>query len=140
MTANATDRLSPVTIVLVTDQFKCQRLIVAGKQLADRTATQLEVINVANPEITQNPEAIEYLFQVSKENDATMMIHYSNEPIKLITSLLREQNPTCVVSGMPQEENSLLHKIWTRFEQINFYTVDSEGELSPVTLGSRVIA
>lgn len=132
--------LQPLTLVLVTDQFQCERLIVAGRELAQRTDTQLEVINVANPQQPQNPEAIEFLFQVSKENDAVMMVHYSDEPARCIVDLIKEQRPACVVSGMPQQENSLLHKIWTRFQNTGFYTVSEEGELAPVTLGSRVIA
>lgn len=139
MTANAQSGQQPVTMVLVTDQFRCQRLIVAGRALADRTATQLEVINVANPSIPQNPEAIEFLFQESKEYDATMMVHYSAEPEKFLVELIKEHQPSHVVSGMPQEENSLLHRIWTRFTKVGFFTVSEEGTLSPVTLGSRVL-
>lgn len=131
---------SPITIVLVTDQFQCQRLIIAGRRLADSAATQLEVINVANPNIPQTPDAIEFLFQVSKEYGATMMVHYSDQPEKLIAGLLKEQQPLQVVSGLPQVENSLLHKIWTRFDQISFFTVDHNDTLAPVTLGNRVIA
>ena len=37
----------PVTMVLVTDQFHCRRLIMAGRQLADREGASLEVVNVA---------------------------------------------------------------------------------------------
>ncbi|MEG1875206.1 MAG: hypothetical protein RR185_06500 [Angelakisella sp.] len=129
-----------LTVVLVTDQFQCKRLIVAGRELADRTATQLEVINVASPDIPQNPDAVEFLFQVSKEYDATMMVHYSKEPGRLIAGLLTEQQPQTVVSGLPCEENSLLHRIWTRFSQVDFYTVDHNGTLAPVTLGNRIIA
>lgn len=141
MTINTTSNtLQPVTVVLVTDQFHCQRLIVAGRELAARTGSQLEVINVANPEVPQNPEAIEFLFQVSKEHDATMMVHYSGEPLRLIAGLLQEQQPEAVVSGMPREENSLLHKLWTRFSEVSFYTVNAQGQMAPVTLGSRVIA
>ena len=132
--------MQPLTLVLVTDQFQCERLIVAGRELARRTGTQLEVINVATPQQQQNPQAIEFLFQVSKENDAVMMVHYSDEPAKCIVDLIKEQQPACVVSGMPQVEKSLLHKIWTRFQSIGFYTVSPQGELAPVTLGSRVIA
>lgn len=129
-----------VTMVLVTDQFHCQRLIVAGRELAERTGTQLEVINVANTSVAQNPQAIEFLYQVSKENNATMMVHYSDEPSRFIAGIIQDQKPCCVVSGMPQQQNSLLHKIWVRFSQVDFFTVDAQGKLTPVTLSSRVIA
>lgn len=73
--------LQPLTLVLVTDQFKCERLIRAGRQLAQRDGTTLEVINVAAAGVAQNPEAIEYLYRISKENDAAMMIHYSERAL-----------------------------------------------------------
>ena len=132
--------LQPLTLVLVTDQFKCERLIRAGRQLAQRDGTTLEVINVAAAGVAQNPEAIEYLYRISKENDAAMMIHYSDEPSRFITQLIRDNRPSNVVTGLPQKSNSLLHKIWMRFEQVSFFTVDHDGKLSPVTLRDRVIA
>lgn len=130
----------PLTMVLVTDQFQCQRLIVAGREIADRSGTPLEVINIANPKVPQNPAAVEFLFQISKENDAAMMVHYSDEPAKFLASLIKEKLPAYVVSGMPQSPNSLLHKLWTRFELISFYTVDASGIAEQITLSSRVIA
>ena len=61
----------PVTMVLVTDQFHCRRLIMAGRQLADREGASLEVVNVAAPGAERNPQAIEYLFQTSQPITAT---------------------------------------------------------------------
>ena len=43
-TARTAEGPPPVTLVLVTDQFHCQRLITAGRQLADQTGTALEVV------------------------------------------------------------------------------------------------
>lgn len=130
----------PITMVLVTDQFQCERLIVAGAELARKNGTQLRVMNVASPNIPQNPEAIEYLFQTSKDNDATMLIHYSDEPAKYITTMLSDSTPVAVVSGMPVSEKSLLHRIWFRFTDIDFYTVDEEGTLSAVSPSDKIIA
>ena len=67
----------PVIMVLVTDQFRCKRLITGGRVLADRDGAQLEVVNVIAAGAERNPDAIEYLFQASRENDASMTIHYS---------------------------------------------------------------
>lgn len=134
------DAVQPLTMVLVTDQFRCQRLIVAGRELAQRSGTALEVVNIANTQVTQNPQAIEFLFQISKENDATMMVHYSDEPAKFLSVMIKERMPAYVVSGMPQSQDSLLHKLWTRFLAIAFYTVDESGIADPVTLSDKVIA
>ena len=91
--------LQPVTVVLVTDQFGCKRLITAGRRLADRDGTRLEVVNVASPGVERNPEAIEYLFQVSRENDAAMTIHYSDAPARFLGELIQEKCPAAVVTA-----------------------------------------
>ena len=140
MTAAEAKPLTPVTMVLVTDQFRCERLITAGRALADRSGTSLSVINVAGDAAERNPQAIEYLYQVSKDNNATMMIHYSDDQTKYLIQLIREEMPSNVVTGMPQGKSSLLHRIWMRFEQISFFVVDEKGKLSPVTLKDRVTA
>ena len=138
-TAGSGGNLQPVTVVLVTDQFRCKRLITAGMRLADRDGTRLEVVNVASPGVERNPEAIEYLFQVSRENDAAMTIHYSDAPARFLGELIQEKCPAAVVTGLPGQGSTLLHRIWMRFEQISFFTVDHEGELRPVTIADRVV-
>ena len=69
-----------------------------------------------------------------------MMIHYSDDPAKFIVRLIRDEMPASVVTGLPQQRGSLLHRIWTRFETIRFYTVEHDGTLRPITLKDRVIA
>lgn len=140
MTAAEAKPLAPVTMVLVTDQFRCERLITAGRQLADRCGTSLSVINVAGDNVERNPQAIEYLYQVSRDNDATMMIHYSHDPVKYLLQLIRKEMPANVVTGIPQGDNSMLHRLWMRFGQIGFFVVDEEGKATPVTLKDRVTA
>lgn len=137
-TADATP-LQQVTMVLVTDQFQCHRLISAGQQLAG-SGTRLEVINVASSGAERNHEALEYLYQVSKDSGAIMTIHYSENPTKFLAGFIDDAMPAQIVTGIPQQTGSFLHKIWTRFETIAFYTVDMDGQLHAVTLKDRVIA
>ena len=139
MSPKSIPNIQALTIVLVTDQFRCERLIVAGRQLAERTNTQLEILNIANPNVLQNPEAIEHLYQISRENSGTMMIQYSDAPDKEIAHILKVKSPSYVVTGVPQQENSLLQHLWTRFDYISFYTVDHEDTLALVTLRTRII-
>ena len=130
----------PMVLVLVTDQFRCKRLITAGKHLADEGGLSLQVINVASPGAERNPQAIEYLFQASREQDATMTIHYSASarPQRFLGELIQKQRPAAVVTGLPGEGSTLLQKLWMRFEdEVDFYVVDHEGELRPVTLADQ---
>ena len=124
---------NPVTMVLVTDQFECQRLITAGRRLADEAGNSLAVINVSAAGSERNHQALEHLFCVSRENGATMMIHYSDNPAHFISGSIRDQATMQVVTGLPNQEHSLLHRIWTRFTKVAFYTVDLDGALSLVT-------
>ncbi len=133
-------QLEQATMVLVTDQMSCERLIRQGRALADRTGTRLEVINVAAAGVERNHQALEYLYQVSKDNRAIMTVHYSEDAPRFITKLVRGEMPAYVVTGLPQQGGSLLHKLWTRFEMISFYTVDLDGRLDAVTLKDRVTA
>ena len=109
----------PVIMVLVTDQFRCKRLTAGAER---------------------NPDAIEYLFQASRENNASMTIHYSASarPQRFLGELIQKQRPAAVVTGLPGEGSTLLQKLWMRFEdEVDFYVVDHEGELRPVTLADQ---
>ena len=46
------------TAVLVTNQFQCERLIQAGRSVADISKTDLIVLNVQSNEYPANPQAI----------------------------------------------------------------------------------
>jgi len=129
----------PLAMVLVTDQFRCKRLITAGRQLADREGYQLEVVNVAYGGADRNPEAIEYLFQASREQDASMTIHYSfsAKPERFLGELIQDQRPAAVITGLPGEGSDLLQKLWLRFAEVDFYMVDHGGELRQVTIADQ---
>lgn len=131
--------IRPLTLVLVTDQHHCERLITAGRLLADQKGHQLEVVNVSCGG-GSDPEAIEYLFQASREQGASMTVHYSRSarPERFLTRLIQRQQPAAVVTGLPGEESDLLPKLWTRFSQVDFYMVDHDGEPRPVTIADRV--
>jgi hypothetical protein len=124
-------------MVLVTDQFHCRRLIMAGRQLADREGASLEVVNVAAPGAERNPQAIEYLFQTSRDNDAVMTIHYSDRPERFLGELIQEQRPAAVVTGLPGEGSTLLRRLWMRFEKVDFYVVEHGGDLRLVNITDR---
>ena len=142
-TTVATDEaVRPLAMALVTDQYHCERLITAGRQLADRMGCQLEVVNVSCGGAGSDPDAIEYLFRASREQGATMTVHYSrgSRPERFLTRLIQRQRPAAVVTGLPGEGSSLLQKLWTRFAEVEFYMVDHSGELRAVTIADQARA
>lgn len=131
-----------MVLVLVTDQVRCKRLITAGRQLADRESFRLEVVNVTCGGAGGDPEAIEYLFQASREQDAAMTVHYSRgaRPERFLARLIEKQRPAAVVTGLPGEGSRLLQKLWTRFAGVAFYMVEDDGELREVTIADQAKA
>ena len=129
----------PTVLVLVTDQQSCDRLIYAGRQLADQNRCTLEVLNIARFGAEPDPQAIEHLYQTSREANARMTVRYSEEPERSLTQTLTEQLPRIVVTGMPGGGSDLLPRLWTRFEYLTFYTVDPDGCVQEVTAVDRAL-
>lgn len=120
------------TAVLVTNQFQCERLIQAGRSVADISKTDLIVLNVQSNEYPANPQAIQYLFNISAQNNATMNVMYAQDTFKTIVQYIKEHQTAYVVTGMPQTQNSVLHRIWNKFSHVTFFTVDEKGTLHEV--------
>lgn len=122
----------PKTVVCVTDQFNCDRIIKSARVVCDITASDLSVINVSSPSRYQDPTSIEYLFKVSAHYGGTMTVIYNDNPAKAVIQYIKKNKVANVITGMPEGQNSVLHKIWSKFTHINFFTVDSSGELCEV--------
>ena len=78
------------TAVLVTNQFQCERLIQAGRSVADISKTDLIVLNVQSNEYPANPDAIQYLFNIASQNSAMMNVMYAEDIFKTIVQYIRE--------------------------------------------------
>lgn len=123
------------TVVCVTNQFHCERLIRAGRLIADLSKTSLLVINVSSPNLSENDaKALEYLFQVSKENGAEMTVLYSDEPMRQLAKFIKENKAVNVVTGVAAQQNSPLPSLWRKFTSAHFFYCD-RGRL---LLGTRV--
>ena len=108
---------SKSTAVLVTNQFQCERLIQAGRSVADISKTDLIVLNVQSNEYPANPEAIQYLFNISTQNGAMMNVMYAQDTFKTIVQYIKDNKTAYVVTGMPQTKNSILHRITLQLQQ-----------------------
>ncbi|MCI8623258.1 MAG: hypothetical protein HFG26_06285 [Provencibacterium sp.] len=121
------------TVVLVTNQFQCERLIHAGKTLADVTGTELCILSVQSSRYPPNPLALEHLFNISKQNGGDMNVTYGEDPAHQIIHFIKHHKTLHVVSGIPQDENSMLYTVWKKFTHIRFFTVDGQGVTSEIT-------
>lgn len=121
------------TLVFVTDQFECERIIKAGKVIADISHTELAVYNVNTDTQPQNPQALQYLFDVAKRSESEMNVIYSQDVFGSIFDVLEENWTVNAITGEPFDETSVLYKLWETFDFINFFTVDEQGHLHDVS-------
>ena len=121
-----------LTLVCVTDQMRCDRIIKAGKLLCDLTGTTLAVVNVARPGVEQDPQSIEYLFHVSSQNGAQMAVLYEEDVAKALIRYIKSHKVSYMLTGIPGERDSIIHKIWSRFTHVTIFVVEHDGELREV--------
>lgn len=120
------------TCVLVTNQFQCERLIHGGRVVADIIGTDLCVLNIQNNQNPTNPQAVQHLFNVSRQNGAAMELLYSDNAYQTICQYIKDNKISSVISGMPAGSNSILHKIWGKFPRVHFFTVNADGKMEEV--------
>jgi len=121
------------TIVLVTDQVRCERLIQAGRRLADKTGTRLYVVNVNKMDIAGRQTdigALDYLFHISKKNNAVMNIFYGVDVTDVLKQAVTDYNAVNVVTGRPCNEESVLSELWNAVEDVHFHVVNAKGEIA----------
>lgn len=122
----------PSTLVLVTDQFACERIIKSARVVADLNQTELLVLSVMQAKETANPAALEHLFGVAKEYGAAMTVAFSDDPYLAIVEAIAQHRVINAVTGVPNGANSMLVKLWKTQKNVNFFTVTHEGELYEV--------
>ncbi len=98
-------------MICVTRQRNCERLIQKGRSLVSEIGGELYVVHALKPgeNYLGNPnegEALEYLFQVSKEVGAEMNVLRSKNIVKTLTDFANEQQITTMILGATPESNA----------------------------------
>ena len=91
-------------LVCVTGQKSCERLIVAGAELARREGVPLVVMHVARTGggvlgYRNEPEALEYLLKCSVAHGADMFVKKSDDVVGAIEAEVRARKATILVAG-----------------------------------------
>lgn len=121
----------PRVMVCVTRQKTCERLIKVGQMLVNGTGGKLKVIHVtkAGLNVLGNPdegEALDYLFQVSKQAGAEMTVLRSDNILNTLLDFARSNNITEIVVGEspdPDSKKSLIHNMEYMLPGIKFNVV-----------------
>ena len=91
-------------MVCVTQQKTCERLIRKGATLRDNVGGRLLVIHVTTTSLQvlgnySQPEALDYLYEISKNMDAEMTVIRSTEVIKTLVDFCRVNHIATIVLG-----------------------------------------
>ncbi|AOY78098.1 universal stress protein UspA [Clostridium formicaceticum] len=107
------------TMICVTQQKTCERLIKAGVQIKEKQGGGIFVVHVApiGWSILGNSkegEALDYLFDISKEVGAHMTVLRSSDVVKTIIDFCQKHNIKTIVLGESKEkstENNIIMKL-----------------------------
>lgn len=97
------------TMVCVTGQKNCERLIREGASIAG--GAELRVVHVVRPGAAvlgagNDPDALEYLFQISRTYGAQMEMLRSDDVVGTLTRIAREMQIRHVVLGAANQRHS----------------------------------
>jgi K+-sensing histidine kinase KdpD len=129
----------PAALVCVTNQLSCDRLIHAGKALADRQELDLKVFCAQPREFANNSSVseIEYLFATSRKVGAEMTVYYRDDPARAAVLYIRANRIAHIVlGGVPDIlQSDFITTICAECLDIPISIVDEAGNLKLLSAG-----
>lgn len=113
-------------LVCVTRQKTCAKLIQKGVGLSKEKDSKLNVIHVVNENDKllyglSDGDALEYLFEITKEVGANLVVKRSKDVIKSIADYAEETNCTHIVLGSSNNpSNNFVSKLQKKLPNIEF--------------------
>lgn len=98
----------PCVAVCVTEQTRCENLIVSGRRLADKMGVELEVLNIqpSRNAFCAHSDELQYLYNTVKANRAGMTVYYNDNAALTAAAHIRKCNAAAIVTGLPAENSS----------------------------------
>lgn len=125
-----------MVLVCVTDQESCGRLIEAGRKLADITENPLKVICVRPRRMESwfGSDEVEYLFNLSKQLGAEMVIYFHDYAVEAVIDYIRSNDVHYVIVGMPPEpgQSIFITGLEDNFPTLPVISLDQSGSLQLV--------
>ena len=125
--------------VCVTGQMGCDKLISAGRELADRLDAPLVVMS-ALPRLydAQTAQVLEYLYSCSTRAGAQMLVMYTAHPMDALIDGFKKQNVGHVLLGAPRDRSSQMGaRLMSAYPGVKYYALDPQGK---ACLGGRGVA
>lgn len=100
-----TDQYDAGVIVCVTAQLECQRLIEIGKQLAEKSQTQIQVLSVqpVNQDAQQRARNLGSLYEIAKRAGAEIAIYYNDSPALVAAAHVKRCQAKEMITGFPEQ-------------------------------------
>lgn len=127
---------APCTVVCVTQQASCKRLIEAGRKISDEHGLKLTVLNVqpVKDSYSPDPKAMELLHESCRASNAQMNVYFSDNPAILTASFLKKVNAAVVVTGFPKDRTSpFIASIRMLLPNLPITMVDDESNMYHIT-------
>jgi K+-sensing histidine kinase KdpD len=127
-----------MVLVCVTDQESCGRLIETGRKLADMAELPLKVISVRPHRMESwfGSEELEYLFHLSKQLYAEMIIIFHDYAVEAVADYIRNHEVSYIIVGMPPDpgQSIFISGLEDQFPQIPIVSLDKSGMLQLVPI------
>lgn len=121
----------PCVLVCATSQSSSERLIEAGKSIAESEGLDLRVLNVqpSCSEHALDPEMVESLHRHCKNIGAEMSVYFNDYPDLVAASHARKYNAVNIVTGFPGEKSSgFIARIHMLVPDVTISMVDNEND------------
>ncbi len=108
------------TLVCVTGQRDCDRLIRAGRKIAEDYSTLLQVLCVqpTSSGFETSCEELEYLRQTARDAKAEMTVYFNDDAALMAVGFIKQIGATHIVTGMAEAPVNgfieIIHKLLPR--------------------------
>ena len=130
-----------MVLVCVTEQKSSQRLIEAGRKLADKADMPLKVICIRSPRQLNwlASEEVELLFNASKMLGAEMIVKFNDDAIQAVSEYIKSQPIQVILVGIPPKNRPsiFIQKLEERFPELPMIQVDTSGKLRQSSVTSK---
>lgn len=120
-------------LVCVTQQKTCERLILKGYELIEKEADRLTVLHVVKLgahflEYSSDAQALEYLFEVSKEVGAELTVKRSKHVLDDMVKYAKEEQVTHMILGaspsQKMQEKSFAVRLQGKLPEVNLIVME----------------
>lgn len=121
-------------LVWVTNPEACERIVKAGRRLADEHKSELYIVSIQNrilDDWKRRAGDLELLHRAARSVDAELNVVYSENPFKSATEIVSEIQPGMMLAGLPGTEgrSAFLEHICSINEHIQTYVIDASGNM-----------